>query len=136
LREIDRALRHRGEELGVTVESFQSNHEGALVDRVQQASGKAEALIINAGGYTHTSVALRDAIAGVGLPCIEVHLSNLAAREPFRHVSRLAEVCTGQITGLGAMGYSLALEAIVQQLARPRRGASRRSHASHKGGTR
>ena len=116
LSEIDDELRAVGEALGVTVETFQSNHEGALVDRIQAARGQAAALIINAGGYTHTSVALRDALAAVGLPVIEVHLSQLAAREEFRHRSLLAPVCVGQITGLGGFGYRLALEAAVHLL--------------------
>ena len=113
LADIDADLRKAGEELGVAVETFQSNGEGALIDRVQEARGQAQALIVNAGGYTHTSVALRDALAAVGLPVIEVHLSNLAAREEFRHRSLLAPVCVGQITGMGAFGYRLALEAAV-----------------------
>ncbi len=113
LAEIDDGLRARGRELGLAVETFQSNHEGALIDRVHAAREVADALVVNAGGYTHTSVALRDALAGVGLPVIEVHLSNLAAREEFRHHSYLAPVCVGQITGLGAFGYRLALEAAV-----------------------
>jgi 3-dehydroquinate dehydratase-2 len=125
LAEIDDDLRQAGAELGVTVESFQSNHEGALIDRIQAARTGAQALIVNAGGYTHTSVALRDALAAVGLPVIEVHLSNLAAREEFRHRSLLAPVCVGQITGLGAFGYRLALEAAVHVL-HSRKGAPTR----------
>jgi 3-dehydroquinate dehydratase II len=116
LEEIDRDLRKAGEERGVTVESFQSNHEGELIDHIQQAARRAHAIIINAGGFTHTSVALRDALAAVGLPVIEVHLSNLAAREAFRHQSLLAPVCVGSIVGLGAFGYLLALEAAVHLL--------------------
>jgi 3-dehydroquinate dehydratase II len=114
LADIDQDLRKAGEDLGVTVETFQSNGEGALIDRVHEARQQAQALIVNAGGYTHTSVALRDALAAVGLPVIEVHLTNLAAREEFRHRSLLAPVCVGQITGLGAFGYRLALEAAAQ----------------------
>jgi 3-dehydroquinate dehydratase-2 len=113
LQEIDQGLREAGERHGVTVETFQSNHEGELIDRVQQAAKTASALIVNAGGFTHTSVALRDALAAVGLPVIEVHLSNLAAREEFRHQSLLAPVCVGSIVGLGAFGYRLALDAAV-----------------------
>src|SRR5205085_11602382 len=113
LAEIDEELRVLGEALGLAVECFQSNHEGELIDRVQAARGKAQALIVNAGGDTHTSVALRDALAAVGLPVIEVHLSHLAARQDFRHRSLLAPVCVGQITGMGAFGYRLALEAAV-----------------------
>jgi 3-dehydroquinate dehydratase-2 len=113
LADIDRDLREAGEGMGVEVQTFQSNSEGTLIDRIHQARTEAQAIIINAGGYTHTSVALRDALAGVGLPVIEVHLTNLAAREEFRHRSLLAPVCVGQITGLGALGYRLALEAAV-----------------------
>jgi 3-dehydroquinate dehydratase-2 len=116
LAEIDADLVKAGEGLGVTVETFQSNHEGAMIDRIQEARRDAQALIVNAGGYTHTSVALRDALAAVGLPVIEVHLSNLAAREEFRHRSLLAPVCVGQITGMGAFGYRLALEAAIHAL--------------------
>jgi len=104
----------RGAELGVTVETFQSNHEGLLIDRVQQAHGKAAGLIVNAGGLTHTSVSLRDAIAAIKVPTVEVHLSNLYTREEFRHHSYLAPVCLGQIAGLGAIGYLLALEALAR----------------------
>ena len=116
LQEIDDGLRTRGRELGLLVQTFQSNQEGALIDRVQQARGQASGIIINAGGLTHTSVSLRDAIAAVALPTVEVHLSNLHAREEFRHRSLLAPVCLGQIAGLGPVGYRLALEALAQLL--------------------
>ena len=116
LAEIDRDLRDAGRKLGAAVETFQSNHEGALVDRVQAARGVFAAIVINPGGYTHTSVALRDALAAVGLPVIEVHLSNVAAREEFRHRSFIAPIAVGQIAGLGAIGYRLALEAAVHLL--------------------
>ena len=119
LQEIDDGLQKRGRELGLLVKTFQSNHEGALIDRVQQARGQASGLIINAGGLTHTSVSLRDAIAAVALPTVEVHLSNLHAREKFRHRSLLAPVCLGQIAGLGPVGYRLALEALVHLIAPP-----------------
>jgi len=116
LQKIDEDLRARGTELGLTVETFQSNHEGAIVDKVQQLRGVASGLIVNAGGLTHTSVSLRDAIAAVQMPVVEVHLSNLYKREAFRHHSFLAPVCTGQIAGLGAIGYLLALEALAEIL--------------------
>ena len=112
LQEIDDGLLTRGCALGLSVETFQSNHEGALIDRVQQARGQANGLIINAGGLTHTSVSLRDAVAAVALPTVEVHLSNLYTREEFRHRSFLAPVCLGQIAGLGPIGYRLALDAL------------------------
>ncbi len=114
LREIDEDLRARGVELGVVVETYQSNHEGLVIDRVQQAQGKAAGLIVNAGGLTHTSVSLRDTIAAIGVPTVEVHLSNLYTREPFRHLSYLAPVCLGQIAGLGPIGYRLALDALAR----------------------
>jgi len=114
LAEIDRGLVARGAELGLAVEAFQSNHEGELIDHIQRAHGRAAGLIINAGGLTHTSVALRDAVAAVKVPAIEVHLSNLYTREEFRHHSFLAPVCRGQIAGLGAIGYLLALEALAR----------------------
>ena len=117
LQEIDDGLQRQGRELGLLVKTFQSNHEGALIDRVQQARGQASGLIINAGGLTHTSVSLRDAIAAVALPTVEVHLSNLHAREKFRHRSLLAPVCLGQIAGLGPVSYRLALEALAHLLA-------------------
>ena len=116
LQEIDQTLVDHGRELGLEVETFQSNHEGALIDRIQQARGRAQGLIINAGGLTHTSVSLRDALAAVALPTIEVHLSNLYAREEFRHRSFLAPVCLGQIAGLGPMSYRLALDALAALL--------------------
>lgn len=116
LQEIDQGLVARGQELGLDVQTFQSNHEGALIDRIQQARGQAQGLIINAGGLTHTSVSLRDAIAAVALPTIEVHLSNLYAREEFRHHSFLAPVCLGQIAGLGPMSYRLALDALAAMI--------------------
>jgi len=116
LQEIDRTLVVRGRELGLDVETFQSNHEGALIDRIQQARGQARGLVINAGGLTHTSVSLRDAIAAVALPTVEVHLSNLYAREEFRHRSLLAPVCVGQIAGFGSLSYRLALDALAALL--------------------
>jgi 3-dehydroquinate dehydratase II len=112
LPEIDDGLRAVGEELGIHVECFQSNHEGAIVDKLHDSRGRVAGIIINAGGLTHTSVSLRDAISAVKIPTVEVHLSNLYAREDFRHRSMLAAVCLGQIAGLGAIGYRLALEAL------------------------
>lgn len=116
LDEINAALATDAAELGATVECLQSNHEGVLVDRIHDAWGNSDGVIINAGAYTHTSVAIRDAIAGVQIPTVEVHLSNIYQREPFRHHSYLAPVVIGQISGFGAMSYRLGLRAIVAHL--------------------
>jgi 3-dehydroquinate dehydratase-2 len=115
LPEIERALVEHGRRHQVSVTCFQSNAEGALIDKIHEARSAAEALIINPGGYTHTSVALRDAIAAVALPTVEVHLSNIAARESFRRRSLVSAVCVGTITGLGPLGYHLALDALVSR---------------------
>ncbi len=105
-----------GRQLGVSVETVQSNDEGALVSRIGEARGQFDGLVINPAAYTHTSVAIRDAVAAAGLPCVEVHLSNIHAREEFRHHSYTAAVCVGQISGFGAMSYRLGLEALVHVL--------------------
>jgi 3-dehydroquinate dehydratase II len=118
LPEIDRALGGLGEEIGAVVSTFQSNHEGALIDRVQTAG--AEGFVVNAGAYAHTSIALRDALAAVARPYVEVHLSNVFARESFRHRSCLAAGALGVVTGFGASGYLLALRALVEHLNRTR----------------
>ena len=102
--------------MGIQVACFQSNHEGTLLDLIHGAVGTYDGLVINAGAYTHTSVALRDAIAGTALPTVEVHLSNLYKREPFRHHSHIAPVAIGQISGFGAESYFLGLRAIVTHL--------------------
>ena len=112
LKEINVEIRARAKSLGASVTVAQSNSEGAIVDRIGSASGKYDALIINPGAYTHTSVAIRDAISGSGLTAVEVHLSNTAAREEFRHRSLTAPVCKGVIAGFGALGYLLAVEAL------------------------
>ena len=112
LEEIDDRLHKRAEELGFAITTFQSNHEGEIVDKIAEARSSADAIIINPGAYTHTSVAIRDALAAVGLPTVEVHLSNIYARETFRHTSLVAPVVTGQISGFGADSYLLALEAV------------------------
>ncbi len=111
LRALDRALARLAAELGVRVRCRQSNHEGILVEAIQDARRWAQALVINAGAYTHTSVALRDAIAASRLPAVEVHLTNLHRREPFRRTSLIAEVAVGQIAGLGPESYLLGLRA-------------------------
>lgn len=114
LADIDAMLVQLGRELGVEVVTFQSNLEGELVNKIQEARGRYAALIINAGAYTHTSVALLDALLAVGLPVVEVHLSNLYKRETFRHHSYIARAAVGQICGFGAHSYLLGLRAAVE----------------------
>ncbi|MGD0005807.1 MAG: type II 3-dehydroquinate dehydratase [Anaerolineaceae bacterium] len=116
LDEINRRLVELGEELGVEVRAFQSNHEGALIDALHEARNWASGVVFNPAGYTHTSVALRDAIAAIGLPVIEVHLSNVHAREEFRHRSLVSAVCAGTISGLGMRSYLLGLRALAEML--------------------
>lgn len=113
LAEIDRALSGAGKENGVMVETFQSNHEGAIIDRIQDAIGEYDGIIINPAAYTHTSIAIRDALLMLEIPIVEIHLSNIYKREPFRHRSILADIVTGQITGFGMKGYLMALDAIL-----------------------
>jgi 3-dehydroquinate dehydratase-2 len=112
LAEIESDCREAGKSLGLAVDFRQTNQEGILVDWIQEASSAAKAIVINPGAYTHTSVALQDAIRASGLPVVEVHLSNIFAREPFRHHSYVSPVAVGVICGLGPAGYVLALEAI------------------------
>jgi 3-dehydroquinate dehydratase II len=112
LAEIEQACVRLGVELGLEVRTFQSNHEGGLIDALHDARGWAQGVVLNAAGYTHTSVALRDAIAAIHLPVIEVHLSNTQAREEFRQHSLIAPVCVGTIAGFGAQSYLLALRAL------------------------
>jgi 3-dehydroquinate dehydratase II len=116
LDDINEQLLKRAEELQVSLRSVQSNHEGELIDHIQSARGECSGMIINPGGYTHTSVAIRDAIAAVGLPTVECHLSNIHRREAFRQHSYIAPVCIGQISGFGAQSYLLALTALVNHL--------------------
>lgn len=118
LADIEAAVRARAKQLGVEVDFRQSNLEGELVTWIQQSKGKFDALVINPAAYTHTSVALRDAIAAVRVPAIEIHLSNVHAREEFRHKSLLVAVCKGQICGFGAYSYILGLEAAVNDIGR------------------
>jgi 3-dehydroquinate dehydratase-2 len=112
LAEIDRRLGAEGQRLGLAVRCLQSNHEGALIDALHEARGWAAGALINPGGYTHTSVALRDAISAIGLPVVEVHLSNTEAREPFRHQSLVAPVCVGTVRGFGWRSYLLGLQGL------------------------
>jgi 3-dehydroquinate dehydratase II len=116
LPEIDQQLINIAASLGAAVTCQQSNHEGALIDAIHMTRGKYDGLLINPGGYTHTSVALRDAIAGVAIPTVEVHLSNIHKREEFRHHSYIAPVAIGQISGFGARSYYLGLRALVDYL--------------------
>ena len=117
LADVHGAMESRARADGVLLESFQSNHEGELIDRVQAAGSEgADFIIINPAGYTHTSVALRDALCEVGIPFVEVHLSNVHAREPFRHHSYFSDLAIGVICGLGHQGYLLALEYLLNKL--------------------
>ena len=111
LGDIEAKVRDRGQKLGAEIEFRQSNVEGELVSWIQQAKGKFDVIVLNAAAYTHTSIALRDAIVAAGVPTIEIHLSNVHAREEFRHKSLIAPVCAGQIVGFGAHSYVLAVEA-------------------------
>lgn len=117
LAEIDQRLREYATAQGIELRAFQSNSEGALIDAIHEAQEWADGIVINPGAYTHTSYAIRDAIAAVGVPTVEVHLSNIHAREPFRHRSVIAPVCVGQIAGFGWQSYLLGLEALCQLLA-------------------
>jgi len=117
LERIDRSLKDRGQELGVEVSAYQSNHEGELVEAIQAAVGQIAGLIINPAAFTHTSVAIRDAVLLLDVPIVEVHLSNIHKREPFRHHSYIADVATAQITGLGSAGYLYALDALAEMIA-------------------
>ena len=116
LGDIESRLRERAEKAGAELVFRQSNHEGELVGWIHEAGLSGAGLLINAGAYTHTSVALRDAIAGVGVPAIEIHLSNIHSREAFRHVSLIAPVCVGVIAGFGPSSYTLGLDALVPLL--------------------
>ncbi|WP_069791764.1 type II 3-dehydroquinate dehydratase [Cyanobacterium sp. IPPAS B-1200] len=114
--DLDNLLVEKGKMMGVGVVCFQSNHEGNLVDKIHQALGNYQGIVINAGAYTHTSVAIRDALAGVNLPTVEVHLSNIYRREEFRHHSYIAPISVGQISGFGVDSYLLGLQALVNHL--------------------
>ncbi|MGB3137468.1 MAG: type II 3-dehydroquinate dehydratase [Nodosilinea sp.] len=113
---VEAMLANEASSLGASLDSFQSNGEGALVDCIQACFGSKDGILFNPGAYTHTSVAIRDAIAAVGIPTVEVHLSNIHKREPFRHHSYIAAVAVGQICGFGADSYRLGLHALVQHI--------------------
>jgi 3-dehydroquinate dehydratase-2 len=114
LEDIHKQMQNFAQQNGVEIEFFQSNLEGEIVDRVQECMGEANGIIINPAAYTHTSIAIRDAISAVQIPTVEVHLSNIYAREEFRHKSLIAPVCAGQIAGFGPFGYHMAMIAITQ----------------------
>ena len=116
LADIQAALTREAEQESVQLDCFQSNFEGALVDRIHQAMGRCDGILINAGAYTHTSIALRDALLGVSIPYVELHLSNTHARESFRHRSYIADRAIGVVSGFGAMSYSLALKGLISHL--------------------
>lgn len=118
LDEINTALQEAAAARGTELRILQSNHEGALIDAIHEAMDWADGILINPGAYTHTSIAIRDAIAGVGLPAVEVHLSNIHAREAFRHKSLIAPVCVGQVCGFGWQSYLLGLEGLLEYLNR------------------
>ena len=120
LTQIEGDCRQRALELGLELACFQSNGEGELIDRIHQAGREnVDFIVINPGAYTHTSIALRDSLLAVGIPFVETHMSNIHAREPFRHRSYLSDVAHGVIIGLGAFGYRLALDAAAQAISRP-----------------
>ena len=116
LKDINTKLVELGKELGTEITCLHSNHEGALIDALQDARTWANGIVFNPGGYTHTSIALRDAISAIQIPVIEVHLSNVYAREEFRHVSMISAVCRGKIVGLGWQSYTLGLQALAELL--------------------
>lgn len=116
LKDIESGVIQRGNELGVQVDVWQSNHEGEIVDKIQSAKGVYDGILINAGGYTHTSVVIRDAIASVQIPTVEIHMTNIHAREEFRHTSLISGVCIAQVVGFKELSYTLALEGLVNYL--------------------
>jgi len=116
LDEINSDLKNLGKKLGISVEAFQSNHEGAIVEKIQEAATTQKGIIINPAAYTHTSIAIRDALLALDMPIIEIHISNIYKREPFRHKSLISDVVMAQIAGLGIKGYSIALKAMAEMI--------------------
>ncbi|MFP5409339.1 MAG: type II 3-dehydroquinate dehydratase [Gammaproteobacteria bacterium] len=132
LDDINRALTARGESAGAQIEHFQHNHEGALIERIHQAArDHVDFILINPAGYTHTSVALRDALAATAIPFVEVHLSNIYARESFRHHSYFSDLAVGVVSGLGAHGYELALEFALRHLQNRTPHGSQKTEKAH-----
>lgn len=117
LAKINRNMRNHAAGLGFLLETFQSNHEGAIVDKIQKAMGTMSGLVINPAAYTHTSIAIRDALLLLDIPIVEVHLSDISKREPFRHFSYVSDVASAQISGLGADGYLKALDKLAELIA-------------------
>ncbi len=118
LKDIENNVISRGKELGADVDTFQSNHEGEIVDKIQSAKGEYDGILINAGGYTHTSVVIRDAIASVNIPTVEIHMTNIHSREEFRHTSLISGVSVAQVVGFKELSYTLALEGLVDYLSK------------------
>lgn len=118
LSDIEKAVIEKGQSLGAEVDVWQSNHEGDIVDKIQSAKEIYDGILINAGGYTHTSVVIRDAISAVQIPTVEIHMTNIHAREEFRHTSLLSAVCIAQVVGFKELSYTLAVEGIVDYLKR------------------
>lgn len=116
LSDIENSVIKRGKELGAEITAWQSNHEGEIVEKIQCAKNLYDGILINAGGYTHTSVVIRDAIAAIDIPTVEIHMTNIHAREEFRHTSLISGVCIAQVVGFGAESYILALEGLVKIL--------------------
>lgn len=116
LEDIERDLKTLAHQLGAELDSFQSNHEGEIIDKIHSAKGKYDGIVINAGGLTHTSVSLRDAISSVSVPTVEVHMTNIHAREEFRHTSLISGVSVAQVVGFGKDSYQFALEGLVNYL--------------------